>query len=285
MGDLEVGAAGRLPMVGDLGRLDAGLLGQGLRQSGMDLGTLSGEESAVDRVDEQRVRQLGVARGVAPQQPSPGQSPQSVGRSVGIQAACGMQQVRSDPPLSQTEHPRDAPRATVEVADPPVEQVGELLRQFAVVRGRRQLRGVQREALGARLDALHGIGVGIGPRQQPELLGRLLQGQWLEVQGWDARRPSHPREPLGVTARHFGVGRAPREHQRDRRWSARQVAEQVQRAAVGPVAVLDEQGERARGGQRRQDVGDGGEELLQAPRVVHRGRGSGGVQLGQQKAQ
>lgn len=81
---------------------------------------------------------------------------------------------------------------TVEVADPSVEQICELLRQLDVIRGRRQLRGGQGEPPRSRLDALNGIAIGARPRQQPELLGGLLEGQWPQIQGTDARGPPSP---------------------------------------------------------------------------------------------
>ena len=123
-----VRSARRSPVVGDLCRLDVRLGGQRLRQPGMDPSTLPGHQAPVDRIHEQRVGQRYVVPAAGPEKPSSGERSKCRLDLLGLQAAgLGSAPSAGRPPLGDAEQSRHPPRTLVQVADPPVEQVRQVL--------------------------------------------------------------------------------------------------------------------------------------------------------------
>ena len=153
-----------------------GAAAQRLGEAGVHLRGLARHQPSRDGLHEERVGELGVVAGARPEQATPCEQAQRVVHRLRRESRGGTEHVGRHPALSDPQHPRHPPGHVVEVADAPVEEVGEGAGQRDVVRTRGELGRVQRQALAPRVDA-SGEVVGAVSQEQPQLLGRLGRGE------------------------------------------------------------------------------------------------------------
>ena len=142
-----------MPESGDLAGLDVGKRGQHGCEAGMHGGGLPGKKSASDGIAEQRVGQRHTLGRAGSQQAAVRQPREPAQLLLGRQPCGLLKSIRSQWPFGDPQDSGHLPRLTLELAEPEVEQVGQLPRNLAV-RGAGQLVGVQRKSLSQRLDAV-----------------------------------------------------------------------------------------------------------------------------------
>ena len=110
-----------------------------LGEAGVHLRGLTRHQPSRDGLHEERMGELDVVAGAGPEQATPREQVQRLVHRLLRKSRGGTEHAGRHPALGDPQHPHHPPRHVVEVADAPVEEVGEGAGQRGVVRTRGEL--------------------------------------------------------------------------------------------------------------------------------------------------